>query len=92
MSFNVPLPRVLIDFESPVNFRALTDHIEVKIVLILPVNHPIVSRFRLIDLSDDVAGNEVLDAGKVIDVDSGGFELERLDFSLFCCDFEFFMC
>ncbi|KAK9066868.1 hypothetical protein SSX86_014191 [Deinandra increscens subsp. villosa] len=41
----VPIPRVLIDVESPISFRALDDHIEVKLLLVLPVDHPIVSGF-----------------------------------------------
>ncbi|KAJ0888713.1 putative ubiquitin-conjugating enzyme E2-binding protein [Helianthus annuus] len=41
----VPIPRVLIDADSPISFRALDDHIEVKLVLVLPVDHPIVSNF-----------------------------------------------
>ncbi|XWS45471.1 hypothetical protein CRYUN_Cryun15aG0139600 [Craigia yunnanensis] len=45
VSVRVPIPRVLIDSESPVSFRALDDHIEVKLVLLLPVDHPIVSSF-----------------------------------------------
>ncbi|KAK9670172.1 hypothetical protein RND81_13G183000 [Saponaria officinalis] len=46
----VPLPRVLVDLDSPLNFRAHDDHIEVKIPLLLPVDHPIVSSF-ISDLS-----------------------------------------
>ncbi|MED6182010.1 hypothetical protein PIB30_024799 [Stylosanthes scabra] len=38
---SVPVPRVLVDGESPVIFRALNDHIEAKLCLLLPVNHPI---------------------------------------------------
>ncbi|KAI3669563.1 hypothetical protein L6452_40803 [Arctium lappa] len=41
----VPIPRVFIDFDSPIHLRALDDHIEAKFVLILPVDHPIVSKF-----------------------------------------------
>ncbi|KAL3844723.1 hypothetical protein ACJIZ3_002126 [Penstemon smallii] len=41
----VPVPRVLIDPESPLHFRAFDDHIEVKLVLLLPVDHPLVSEF-----------------------------------------------
>ncbi|XP_023763899.1 uncharacterized protein LOC111912397 [Lactuca sativa] len=41
----VPIPRVLIDVDSPINLRVLDDHIEVKFVLILPVDHPIISNF-----------------------------------------------
>lgn len=39
----VPIPRVLIDPSSPVDARALEDHIEVKLVLLLPVDHPLVT-------------------------------------------------
>ncbi|KAJ9561936.1 hypothetical protein OSB04_007096 [Centaurea solstitialis] len=45
----VPIPRVLIDAGSPINLRALDDHIEAKFVLILPVDHPIVSNFGFED-------------------------------------------
>ncbi|GKU99229.1 hypothetical protein SLEP1_g12102 [Rubroshorea leprosula] len=45
LSLRVPIPRVLIDPESPVSLRALDDHIEAKLVLLLPVDHPIVSSF-----------------------------------------------
>lgn len=41
----VPVPRVLIDPESPLRFRVFDDHIEVKLVLLLPVDHPLVSDF-----------------------------------------------
>lgn len=44
-SVHVPVPRVLIDQESPIHFRTFEDHIEVKLVLLLPVNHPLVSDF-----------------------------------------------
>ncbi|KAI9164928.1 hypothetical protein LWI28_004666 [Acer negundo] len=44
-SLTVPVPKVLIDPESPASFRALSDHIEVKLLLLLPVDHPIVSSF-----------------------------------------------
>ncbi|KAL8139977.1 hypothetical protein V2J09_005998 [Rumex salicifolius] len=45
VSLTVPFPKVLVDLECPLNFRALDDHIEVKIGLLLPVDHPIVSGF-----------------------------------------------
>ncbi|XP_076882127.1 uncharacterized protein LOC143530487 [Bidens hawaiensis] len=45
----VPIPRVLIDAEAPISFRPLDDHIEVKLVLLLPVDHPIVSNFDFED-------------------------------------------
>ncbi|XP_047974649.1 uncharacterized protein LOC125216907 [Salvia hispanica] len=44
-SVRVPVPRVLIDPESPLNFRVFDDHIEVKLVLLLPIDHPLVSNF-----------------------------------------------
>lgn len=43
VSLRVPVPRVLLDAESTVKFRALDDHIEVRLVLLLPVDHPLVS-------------------------------------------------
>lgn len=50
-SLRVPIPRIFIDHESPVYFRAYNDHIEVKLVLLLPVDHPLVSEFG--SVSDD---------------------------------------
>ncbi|XP_068465619.1 uncharacterized protein [Phaseolus vulgaris] len=43
LSLRVPLPAVLVDADSPVTFRPLSDHIEVKLLLLLPVDHPILS-------------------------------------------------
>ncbi|CAH8361070.1 unnamed protein product [Eruca vesicaria subsp. sativa] len=43
VSLRVPVPRVLLDAESPVKFKALDDHIEVRLALLLPVDHPLVS-------------------------------------------------
>ena len=43
LSLRVPLPAVLVDGDSPVAFRPLSDHIEVKLLLLLPVDHPIFS-------------------------------------------------
>ncbi|KAF7809697.1 DUF2351 family protein [Senna tora] len=54
VSLRVPIPRVLVDVESPLSFRALDDHIEVKLLLLLPVDHPIVSSFdSVLNLSED---------------------------------------
>ncbi|KAL8541550.1 hypothetical protein ACS0TY_002714 [Phlomoides rotata] len=56
-SVRVPVPRVLIDPESPIHFRVFDDHIEVKLVLLLPVDHPLVSDFDSIlknEENDDV--------------------------------------
>lgn len=71
VSLRVPTPRVLIDSESPVSFRALDDHIEVKLVLLLPVDHPIVlSCDSVLNLSH---GKETsfFDASKQLEMDSG---------------------
>ncbi|CAM8948426.1 unnamed protein product [Rhodiola kirilowii] len=46
VSINIPVPiRVLLDVEAPLSFKAADDHIEVKLVLLLPVDHPIVLSF-----------------------------------------------
>ncbi|KAL1831526.1 hypothetical protein ACET3Z_001177 [Daucus carota] len=39
----VPFPRVLVDSESPLTFKLLEDHIQVKFCLLLSVDHPLVS-------------------------------------------------
>ncbi|XP_068637290.1 uncharacterized protein [Aristolochia californica] len=41
----IPVPRVLVDPGCPVEIRATEDHIEAKLVMILPVDHPLVSDF-----------------------------------------------
>ncbi|KAE9597855.1 putative ubiquitin-conjugating enzyme E2-binding protein [Lupinus albus] len=48
-NFVVPIPRVLVDSDSPINFRAFNDHIEVKLILLLPVDHRILSGFSLLE-------------------------------------------
>ncbi|QHO06779.1 uncharacterized protein DS421_14g457760 [Arachis hypogaea] len=62
---SVPVPRVLVDRKSLVIFRALSDHIEVKLCLILLVNHPI-----LFCLSDDHQ-NLLLGASVPLKIQSG---------------------
>ncbi|KAG7034119.1 hypothetical protein SDJN02_03846 [Cucurbita argyrosperma subsp. argyrosperma] len=53
MSIRVPMPPVLVDAESPLSFRAFEDHIEVKLVLLLPVDHPIILNFNnVLDFSE----------------------------------------
>lgn len=74
VSLRVPIPRVLIDDESPVSFTAMDDHVEVKLVLLLPVGHPIVSSFdSILNLSGD-EGNQNSDESRPLSVDSGEFE------------------
>ncbi|KAJ6845424.1 uncharacterized protein M6B38_286875 [Iris pallida] len=55
-SVRVPVPRVLIDPVGSVDVNARDDHIEVKLVLVLPVDHPIV-----LDLRGVLGSGEVRD-------------------------------
>lgn len=72
VSLFAPIPKVLIDFDSPISYRALSDHIEVKLLLLLPVDHPIVSSIDSVlyltedvrSTSSDVATPLVMDSGK----------------------------
>lgn len=66
VSLRVPVPMVLLDADSPVNFRALDDHIEVRLVLLLPVDHPLVSDFNLVT---DSVGDREKSAPLVMDYD-----------------------
>lgn len=65
-SVRVLVPRVLIDPESPTRFRLFDDHIEVKLVLLLPVDHPLVSDFD--SILDNEENGDVL---RPFSVDSG---------------------
>ncbi|XP_020592625.1 uncharacterized protein LOC110033090 isoform X2 [Phalaenopsis equestris] len=38
---SIPVPRVLIDPGCPVEVKAMGDHIEAKLILLLPVDHPV---------------------------------------------------
>ncbi|KAL5752596.1 hypothetical protein ACOSQ2_023103 [Xanthoceras sorbifolium] len=85
-SLTVPVPKVLIDPESPLSYRALSDHIEVKLLLLLPVDHPIVSSFdSVLHLNEDakVAEPDVL----VMDFDlkSLSSKEEGVHFYCRCC-------
>lgn len=72
VSLLVPIPKVLIDCDSPISYRALSDHIEVKLLLLLPVDHPIVSSIdSVLNLTEDARITEsgvptplVMDSGK----------------------------
>ncbi|WOL02951.1 hypothetical protein Cni_G11670 [Canna indica] len=39
----IPIPKVLIDPSCPVDCRAMNDHVEIKLALVLPVDHPAVA-------------------------------------------------
>ncbi|CAK8543294.1 unnamed protein product [Lathyrus sativus] len=43
LSLRVPIPNVLLDAELPPTVRSFTDHIEVKLLLLLPIDHPALS-------------------------------------------------
>ncbi|KAF5183474.1 HECT-like ubiquitin-conjugating enzyme (E2)-binding protein [Thalictrum thalictroides] len=51
----VPVPRVLVDLSSPVDFKLMEDYIEVKLVLLLPVDNPILINF---DSIVNISGEE----------------------------------
>lgn len=86
VSIRVPIPRVLIDPESPVNAKASDDHIEVKLVLLLPVDHPLVSTFDLLNLSDDESErNEDLDLLNPFIMDSDLKSLSSMEGVHFYC-------
>lgn len=76
----VPVPRVLIDPESPLHFRVFDDHIEVKLVLLLPVDHPLVSNF---DSILNVEGNS--DELRPFSVDSDLKKLSCMEEVHFYC-------
>lgn len=86
VSIRVPIPRVLIDPESPVNAKASDDHIEVKLVLLLPVDHHLVSTFDLLNLSDDESErNEDLDLLNPFIMDSDLKSLSSMEGVHFYC-------
>lgn len=75
VSLRVPIPRVLVDVESPLSFRASDDHIEVKLLLLLPVDHPIVSSFdSVLNLSED-RENVLPDVSKPLVMESGNLKI-----------------
>uniref|UniRef100_A0A2P2KK69 Uncharacterized protein LOC105126637 isoform X1 n=3 Tax=Rhizophora mucronata TaxID=61149 RepID=A0A2P2KK69_RHIMU len=86
VSLRVPIPRVLIDPDSPVSLRSLDDHIEVRLVLLLPVDHPIVSSFdSVLNLSGGGEYSELSDRVEPLTMDSdikGLSSMEGVDF--FC--------
>lgn len=58
-TIRVPVPRVLIDPEAPVHCRVFDDHVEIKLALLLPVDHPLISG---LDLSEPEPEEEKLDS------------------------------
>ena len=70
------MPRVLLDDESPVSFKALDDHIEVKLALLLPVDHSIVLNFdSILSLGEMKLDNDEENGSKPLFMDSGELRL-----------------
>eukprot|EP01018_Ginkgo_biloba_P008429 Gb_40415 [translate_table: standard] len=59
MSLRVPVPPVVLDHSVPIQVKAVSDHIEVKLMLMLPVDHPLVeSLSSLLRTSDEACEKE----------------------------------
>ncbi|KAL9249084.1 hypothetical protein AKJ16_DCAP03650 [Drosera capensis] len=91
ISLPVPLPRVLVDLESPVRFRVGEDHVGVRIGLLLPFDHPIASSFvsELVDC--DGRENKEIACGGCGNVDSDAKRLScDAEVHLYCrsCSFQ----
>lgn len=78
LALSVPVPRVLIDPGSPVQCVARGDHIEVKLALVLPLDHPMsVNLSAALDAGGAAVGREggssdsllplTLDSGELVD-------------------------
>lgn len=84
LNFRVPLPKVLVDADSPLTFRALDDHVEVKLRLLLPVDHPILCGFdSVMNLSEEKLNASFLDANKPLVMESGNVKMLLLSCYLF---------
>ncbi|MCL7027803.1 hypothetical protein MKW94_029076 [Papaver nudicaule] len=90
-SLKVPIPKVLIQVDSPLDFKATEDHIEVKLVLVLPVDHPLVANFNsVLNLSAEDSA-EVSDSFQPLSIDSDVKHLlsgNGLDFYCKNCSFK----
>ncbi|GAV65282.1 DUF2351 domain-containing protein [Cephalotus follicularis] len=80
VSLRVPIPRALVDSESPISVNSLSDHIEVKLALLLPVDHPMVSVLGSSDDSEFVADSSV-----TFSMDSDFKSLSSMDGVHFYC-------
>ncbi|KAL3615454.1 hypothetical protein CASFOL_041115 [Castilleja foliolosa] len=54
ITVRVPVPRVLVDSDSPIHFKTFDDHIEVKLVLLIPVDHPLSDIDSILSLEQNV--------------------------------------
>ena len=60
----------MLDPESPLSFTAFDDHIQVKLVLLLLVDHPIISSFDFVLNFSQGLKNASFDASKPLEMDS----------------------
>lgn len=79
VSIRVPIPRVLIDPGCGAEVRSRDDHIEIKMNLVLPVDHPMVTNLRAVLGSD-----ADLDRFQPLKLDSDLKSLSSGDVHLFC--------
>lgn len=70
----VPVPPVVLDHSIPVQAKAMSDHIEVKLMLMLPVDHPLVSSLSsLMGTNDGVSGDRQQEKLRPFSLDNGRF-------------------
>ncbi|ONK66251.1 uncharacterized protein A4U43_C06F5780 [Asparagus officinalis] len=79
VSVRVPIPRVLIDPESGSEVRVRDDCIEIKMRLVLPVDHPVALSVR-----GALGGDVDLERVRPLELDSGLTNLSSGDVHLFC--------
>ncbi|PKU86138.1 hypothetical protein MA16_Dca001969 [Dendrobium catenatum] len=70
----IPVPRVLINPECSVDVKAMADHIEVKLVLLLPVDHPVES---------EIWGSPGMDPDRCLPLSLGSGEVASFDFAAY---------
>ncbi|XP_073103949.1 uncharacterized protein [Elaeis guineensis] len=85
VSLRVPVPRVLIDPGCPVDCTAKSDHIAIKLVLVLPVDHPVVANCRgVIDSAGEEVGDRSPDRLLPLSLDSDIGKLSAEGVHFFC--------
>ena len=78
---NAPILRVLLDPKSPLNFTAFDNHIQIKLILLILADHPIISSFDSILNFSQGLENASFNASKPLEMDSG-----ELSFNAFVID------
>lgn len=68
----VPVPPVMLDLSIPVQAKVMSDYVEVKLMLMLPVDHPLVSSLSsLLGTSDGVSGDQQREEQIPFSLDNG---------------------